>query len=101
VAPFAAADAAEVEAQGGHVLRLQGLGHAEDDLEMHDSALERMGMADDGRGLRRAVREHEDRFETPGGASQSKVSLEDTRGLCRDWALCPFSGLDGAGSGCD
>jgi hypothetical protein len=62
---FAAPDAAEVEPQGGDVLRLQSLGHAEDDLEVHDPALEGMGMADDGGGPRRAVREHEDRFEEP------------------------------------
>jgi len=67
---LAAAHPAEVEAQGGHALVLEGLGRAKDDLEVHDPALQGVGVADDRRRHRRALGPHEDRFQTPGGAGE-------------------------------
>ena len=53
---FAAAHAAEVEAQHGEALLLERLRGTEHDLEVHHPAVQRVRVADDGRGHGRASR---------------------------------------------
>ena len=61
--PLAAPDAPEVEAEGGQAVLLQCLGRPEHDLEVHDAALKRVGVADDTGRDGRALGQHEDRFQ--------------------------------------
>ncbi len=84
MAAFAASHPPEVEAQRGHVLRLEGLGHAKDDLEVHDPALEGMRVADHGRRLRLVVGKHEDRFEATRGPREVEGLVGRHEGIMQD-----------------
>ncbi len=70
VCPLAAADAPEVEAEDGEAGRLQRLRGAEDDLEVHHPAVERVRVADDRRGHGRPLGAHQDRLEAAGGPAE-------------------------------
>ena len=76
---LAPADAAEVEAQDGEPGRLQRLRGAEDDLEVHHPAVERVRVADDRR-RRRAAPPGSIRIASrrPAGPRKSKVSFDAT-----------------------
>ena len=67
---FAATHAAEVEAQHGEALLLERLRGTEHDLEVHHPAVQRVRVADDGRGHGRRLGAHQDRFETADGSRE-------------------------------
>ena len=70
VQPLARPHTPEVEAQHGQALLLEGLGRAEHGLEVHHSAVERVGVADHGGGHRFPFGLHEEGLETSRGAGQ-------------------------------
>jgi hypothetical protein len=72
VLSFGEADPAEVEAQHGQPLLLQRLGRAEHGLEVHDAAVQRMRVADEGGRRRLALGLHEDGLQASGRAAQEE-----------------------------
>ena len=65
-----AAHAAEVEAQHGRAVGLEGLGGAEHHLEVHHPAVQRVGVAHDRGRDRLALGVHEHRLQAAGRAGQ-------------------------------
>src|SRR5262249_53886060 len=70
VVALAAAHAAEVEAEGGEAGLLQRLRGAEDHLEVHDAALQRVRVADHRGRYRLSLRMHEQRLQPSRGARE-------------------------------
>src|SRR5439155_20442357 len=76
--------AAEVEAQGGQAGMLEGAGRPEHDLEVHDPAVARVGVADHGRSHGRFVGPHEDALEPARGPGDvERLVLPHGPGLSR------------------